>query len=432
MRNIIIGLGILILFFGGFFVFKNLKSSPKLTPVPLFVEETASGSALYQNTGTVKASVKLISESVPMLTQIEITPDGNTMLVGTLPGKIFAFQKQDGAWKKQIEPFFDLPTSQPGWPPEEAGLTGIVFSADFETSHDIFLNYSFAFEKSSFRNRVTRITFSKDGDKIVGKDAKQIFEANAPGTGSHQIQDGVGIMISGKPYELFTLGEGFVAKRALDPKQEAGKVMIIDRDGQAPPGKRPFADNPKIQAIGIRNAPAIALNPKNNFVAVGDTGPNNFDRFIYGAFFDKDGGNDKLLSFNWDETEASLQKPALDLYQTGKLEMILKRWAPTETAVNIAFYENEKLPKLAENQQYVLVTLFGRTGEKENKPGKSIMLGILTHAKANKLELSSFIERAALGEGKLGHPLGLTVDPQTKKIYFGDILEGRIYEIDIL
>jgi len=424
-KILIFGFIVLLVLFGYFFISSSNK------PVLLPVEQSAT-TPLYHGVGAVTSKVSVLAENIPQITQIEITPDGNYMLAATLPGTIYIFHKVDGVWQRQIDPFFKLETAQPGWPPEEAGLTGVILGADFETSGDVFLTYSFAAQKKSFRNRVSRVTFSKQGKKIIGRDPKLIFEANTPGTGSHQIQDGIGILIDSKPHILFIVGEGFVAERALDPKQEAGKVILIDRDGNNATGVRPFADSAKVQALGIRNAPATAFNPKRSKIAIADTGPNNYDRFIYGTIVDKNGQNKEQLSLNWDGNEESLQKGSQDLYDPARPEMILYRWAPTETAVNILFYENDKLPRLPENQDYVLVTLFGRTGETGNKPGKQIILGTLSNGEQNSITFQTLVERVAEAEGKLGHPLGLAVDPATKNIYFGDIMEGRIYQAEIL
>jgi len=398
---------------------------------PLFVEQKTSPMPLmYKAFGDTPLTLSIFDDAMPQITQIEITPDGNYMLVGALEGTVRIYQRVDGVFKRQTDPFFSVKTSQPGFPPQEAGLTGVVLGADFEKSGDVFLTYSFAQEKKSFRNRVTRVTFTKRGDRVVGANPQQIFEANTPGTGSHQIQDGVGVMIGGNPHLLFTVGEGFKSERALDPKIEAGKVMLIQRDGQAPIGERPFPDSPKVQALGIRNAPAIGKNPLNGKIAIGDTGPNNYDRFLYGKLYDADGKNTKKLSFNWDGSEDSLKKGAPDLYEDNN-EMVLYRWVPTETAVNISFYENPSLPKLKDGQQYVLVVLFGRTGAKSNTPGKKLMLGVLQEGAKSIFSFRPIIDRVPAGEGQLGHPIGLAVDPKTHDIYFGDIMEGRIYKVSL-
>jgi hypothetical protein len=398
---------------------------------PLFVpQKSITSTPLYTSLGNTKTTVSIFDEEIAGISHIEITPDGNYMLVATLQGTIWVYQNIDGMFRRQTKPFFTLSTSQPGFPPEEAGLTGIGLGADFESSGDVFLTYSFAVEKKSFRNRVMRLTFSKKGKNVVGTSPTQIFEAKTPGSGSHQIQKGVGVMVEGKPHFIFTIGEGFVSERALDPNEEAGKVMLIGRDGSDPVGVRPFPESPKVQALGIRNAPALARNPVNGNIAIGDTGPNNYDRFLYGKLFDPEGKNAHPISFNWDGSEESLQKGAKDIYDNNK-EMILYRWSPTETAVNISFFEHEKLPTLTADRQYVLVDLFGRTGEKGIRPGKSIMLGILSHGATNSITLSPLIGQTEEGKNTLGHPIGLAVDPKTRDIYFGDIMEGKIYKASI-
>jgi hypothetical protein len=353
------------------------------------------------------------------------------MFVATLPGTVWIYHKVDGVFVRQTQPFFTIATSQPGWPPQEAGLTGLVLAADFEKSGDVFLLYSYAKEKRSFRNRVVRVTVQERFGRVFGVDPVEIFEANAPGTGSHQIQDGVGVMVQSMPSLLFSIGEGFVAERALDPKQEAGKLMLMDRDGKAVLGTRPYTDAPLVQAIGLRNPPAIARNAQTGDIMIGDTGPNNNDRLLYGKVFDEQGNNDKQLSFLWDGTEESLAKPILNPYDSNH-NSNLYRFSPTQTAVSVAFINSEKLPPLGQKQQYVLITLFGRTGEPGNDPGKRIELGRISHGvNGDTITLSPFIGRIPQVAEKLGHPIGLALDPQTNDMYFADIIEGRIYKAQI-
>lgn len=410
----------------GFAVFFYFRDKP-----PLFVELAQITSIpMYKAADTVNAQVSIFDESVSQVTQIDISPDGNYMLVGTLPGTVWVYHKVDGVFRRQLDPFFVVETAHPGFPPKEAGLTGVIYGTDFATSGDVFLAYSFAAEEKSYRNRITRVTFTKKGGRVVGITPQQIFEANTPGAASHQIQDGVGVMVRGVPHVLFTIGEGHKSERSLDSKEESGKVILISRDGSAPIGDRPFLESPKVQALGVRNAPAMALNPINNKIAIADTGPDNYDRFLYGKMYDAEGKNTEKLSFNWDGTENSLRKGSSDLYDLQK-EMVIYRWAPTETAVNIAFYENNSLPTLKSGQQYVLIVLFGRTGEIGSGPGKKILLGTLEEGKQNLLTSIPLIVRTPEGEGQLGHPLGLGVDPATHDFYFGDIMEGRIYKVSI-
>ena len=269
---------------------------------PILLAEFTSAQSSYQPIGPIPTAVSHIDD-IAQVTNIEITPNGAYMLVATLPGTVWVYHKVDGQFRRQQEPFFVVKTAQPGWPPQEAGLTGIALGADFAKSGDVFLFYSFAKEKRSFRNRVMRVKFTKLLGWVKGTRSTQIFEASTPGTGSHQIQDGVGVLVGGVPHVLFTVGEGFVAERALKPEEEAGKVILIQADGNPAVGSRPFANSLKVQAIGVRNAPGIVLNATNNAIVIADTGPNNYDRLLYGTFYDPTGANDKQLSFHWDGTE---------------------------------------------------------------------------------------------------------------------------------
>ncbi len=148
---------------------------------------------------------------------------------------------------------------------------------------------------------------------------------------------------------------------------------------------------------------------------------------IVGTVVDENGFNSQVLSFNWDGTDESLTAAAPDRYLDSAPNMLLHRWSPTETAVNVLFYEHQGLPALPQGEQYVLVTLFGQTGNPANEPGKKILLGTLTHGVQDTIEFSDFIVRAPSAEGTEGNPLGLAVDPSDGTIYFGDLFEQRIY-----
>lgn len=389
-----------------------------LTPI-----EKSNNQPFYKGTKE-STQVSIFAENIPQITDIEITPNGKYMLAGSLTGTIYAFGKVDNEWKLQTKPFFEVNTSQPGYPPREAGLTGIILGADFEKSGDVFFNYSFAVNDKLFKNRVARVTLAKDGQRInkvccstvKGTNPKIIFEANTPGAVAHQIEDGVSLTVDGSPHILFGVGEGFQASRALDPQAESGKLILIDRSGRKSAGTRPF-ENPNIQAIGLRNPPDIAVNPENGKVAVADTGPDNYDRLIYSKLVDIGGENVKRISLNWDGTEQSLKNIVPDPFESG--DMIIYRWKPTKTPVALNFSKNGKL----------LVTLFGKSGSKSNKPGKEILLGTITEGRQDRIVFETLVTRSPEGEGKLGNPIATAIDPITGEIYFSDIMEGRIYVV---
>lgn len=373
------------------------------------------------------------ADRIGQVTRIRITPDGTVMLVSTLAENIYAFRKANGAFVRQEQPFFSLKTGLPGFPPEESGLSGMVLGADFEKSGDIFLLYTAAAGEEVLKNRITRITFVERPDGVFGENPAQVFEGNVDSELSHQIQGGVGLLIEGVGHLLFNVGDAVNGKNARDTKKEAGKVLLIRRDGKAPLGPRPFPATPFVQVIGLRNAFDLALDPfdPERRFALGDTGTDRFDRFLYGKIIDLTGKAVIGIDLGWDGTNESLQKNVPDLNMPGVPDMALARWDPTETVDDILFYPGGTggIPPSGGDSSAVLFSLWGKTGSTDLGPGKKIALGRLTHGARPKLEWREFIRRSEAGAGKLGHPLGLAYDPSDGTIYFGDILEGKMYKV---
>ena len=229
-------------------------------------------------------------------------------------------------------------------------------------------------------------------------------------------------MINDKSHIMFAVGEAFDASRALKEKLEAGKLILLQSDGSAPADPRPF-QNSKIQAIGIRNALAIDYDKGSSLVALGDTGPEKYDRLIIGKFHDA-GKNDKKLSFNWDGTTQSLEKKVIDLYSNQK-ESVYYRFDPTETIVGLEFLSADQ------RKGRLLMTTFGQTGSKENTPGKAIYLVEFEIGSPQKTIITPLVVRSNIALGSMGHPMGVAFDKNTNSIYFGDIIEGRIYQVSL-
>ena len=241
------------------------------------------------------------------------------------------------------------------------------------------------------------------------------------GNKSHQITDGTGLMIEGKPHLMFLIGEGFDGKRAQNPEEEGGKVILIQEDGSDPVGPRPFVENPKVEAIGIRNAYVVAKNdgdPQKRYL-IADTGPNKYDRLIYTKL--GSGENLKPINFGWDGNQDTLAISIPDPNIPEVTDMVIFRFPETRTITGFTFLgESNKL----------LMTLFGQTGSVQNSPGKEIWIGELTNQDAQpKISFSPIIKRTNEANGKIGNPISLEVDPATNEFFFADILEGRLYQV---
>ncbi|MCA9376214.1 MAG: PQQ-dependent sugar dehydrogenase [Candidatus Doudnabacteria bacterium] len=400
--------------------------------------EQAVGEATYQIAEGKAFSLEQVAE-VPQATRMVFTPNRETLLVSSLTGEVHAFQRTDEGLTKQATPFVSLSETIPGFPPEESGLTSVVLGVDFEQSGDVFLLYQAREgegDEAPFKNRIARVTFAttESGD-VVGENLTQIFEANVDGQPSHQIQGGVGVLVRNEPHLLFNIGEGFEGERAQNALEEAGKVLLIQRDGSEPLGIRPWRQSPVVQAVGLRNAYAIAQNPydpEGRFL-IGDTGTSANDRLLYAKVHDSTGLRHDPLNLAWDGSEESLLASVVDGKSAGTPEVVLHRWDPTETATDIAFYPGgvAGLPVSDETESLAVLTMFGKTGQTGELPGRTVQLARLSHEAGQQpaVTFETLVERSGRGRDEVGHPVALAVDSETGDIYFSDIMEGRIYKV---
>jgi plastocyanin/type II secretory pathway pseudopilin PulG len=397
-----------------------------------FVNFATAAKNTYKVAQEYNFNTEVFASDIPQITRIEITPNGQHMFVATLTGDIWIFTKKDGKFIKQQDKFYKVETNVVGFPAEN-GLTGLTFGADFATSGDVFVTYAFQNDKNELKNRVARLTLAKEGDNFIGKEFTQIFEGNVNTASAHQIQGGVGVMVNSKPHFMFPVGDGLAASSSHDLSKDAGKVMFIQRDGSNPEGERPYPENPKIQAVGIRNIYDLEPNSfDNNKIMFIDTANGKNDKLVYGNLFSKDGKNTQKLDMLWKGDDANQKLAIADLYTTGNPNMNLFQWEDTVTPMDIEFYPGGigKIPSSNNSEVYFLLTVFGQTASTRNSPGKRIMLGKLTDLNTQpKVELKDFVLRNNAGQGFMGHPVTVAVDPLTKEIYFGDIVEGRVYRV---
>ncbi len=383
----------------------------------------------YQAAAPDKVALERIATDLGPITRLKISPDGKLLLVGILTGEVYAFQRQESDWVRQTQPVVKIATAFPGFPPEENGLTGIAFGSDYAVSGDVFFTY--AFQGDTIKNRVARATIRRVQDEFIVSDLVDIFEANSGGGSSHQIQGIESLLIDGQSYVLFLIGEGFKAERARNMALEAGKLMLMRRDGSDPQGDRPYPEEPKIQAIGIRNAPDLASNPFDpaGRLAIVDTGPDSYDRFIYGKFVAAKEEALQPIDLGWDGTTESLRADRPDGNVDGNPNMVLERWNPTHTATNIVFHPGKGvIPASTSERTSVLVSFFGRTGETgAGKPGREILLGEIRTGGQPQLTWKPLIGRSKTGLDTVGHPIALERDPVTNDLLFADIIEGAIY-----
>jgi glucose/arabinose dehydrogenase len=378
--------------------------------------------------------VTLVAQDLVSPTRIKITPDGNYLLVSQITGEVLAFRRTTTGWEETPTQLTTVQTHFPGFPAEEGGLVGMTFSADYTQNGKLFLLYSYRDEKKIIHNQIAVTTLQVLEESLTASEPEIIFTANTPGNISHQITDGIGVHIQGKPHLLFLIGEGFKAERAQNPTQQAGKVMLIAEDGSNPSGIRPYPVDPKIQAIGLRNGYVLAQNSYLNETSVllTDTGPDKYDRIISTQLFNAQGKAIKPINLGWTGDENGLAQAIPDPNNQAVSDMVLTRLPTTLTFTGLAFHPGKgPIPPSDAEKQSVLITVFGKTGSTTNEPGKEIWLGQLDSSGPSQLTTTPIIQRNPNAQNTLGNPVGLEIDPQTGNFFFADIFEGKLYQVII-
>ncbi|MBH41295.1 MAG: hypothetical protein CL685_01110 [Candidatus Magasanikbacteria bacterium] len=281
---------VLLCVFGMVVVYKKNSTLPLviLNAVRFYFAGNPTEDVGYAPVSSKDFTVSVLASGLTAPTRIALTPDGEYMIVTQLTGEVFVFSRKNGVWNNKSRLAGKIDTSVLGFPPEELGLVGAVFSSDYADTGNIFFLYTYKNSEGEIENRVSVVSLKERfGTLVFSADPEVIFTANVPGNFSHQITDGIGVSIEGKSHLLFLIGEGFDAKRAQDLTLEGGKVMVIQADGSNPLGVRPYPSFPKLQAVGIRNAYTLAQNQYDarKRVLIGDTGPDIHDRIIYAPFF---------------------------------------------------------------------------------------------------------------------------------------------------
>lgn len=383
---------------------KNRFLPPAPTPKPTDKLDFYPGIS-YTSVEPGAYDIALINSELASPTRVKFTPDSKFLLLTQLTGEVFAFHRTpQGDFESAPNLVTKVDTNFPGFPPDEAGLVGLAFSSRYSQNGSIFLFYTYKDKDGKVYNRIASTTVSETNGRLWAKaNPRLIFQANVPGTGSHQITDGLGQ----DNRLIFLIGEGFEAKRAQDPSLHAGKLMSIAEDGS----------DPRVHALGIRNAYVLErlVYADSLSLLIADTGPDHWDRLILTPL---PTSLTPPLNFNWDGTEDSLTKPVLDL-QNPKVDQIILRLPDTRTFTGLAFEVST-----------VYATLFGQTGSKSNSPGKEIWAGTWTNRSGQTtLNFTPIIGRRPEADGFFGNPIGLARDPRSGHLFFLDILEGRLYEV---
>jgi glucose/arabinose dehydrogenase len=133
----------------------------------------------------------------------------------------------------------------------EGGLLGLTIDPAYSTNHYIYI-----YETVVEGNRVVRLKFEND---ILTQD--QIILDSIPAANNH---DGGALRFGPDGYLYVGTGDATVPNSAQDKNSLAGKILRIDRNGDAAPGN-PF--NSRVWTYGHRNVQGFDWNKQGKMVA---------------------------------------------------------------------------------------------------------------------------------------------------------------------
>ncbi|SEO83297.1 PQQ-dependent sugar dehydrogenase [Aquisalimonas asiatica] len=161
----------------------------------------------------------------------------------------------------------------------QAGMNGVAIDPDFDENRYIYV-YSASNLETPHTNRVIRLTVNDDltevSDRVdIIEDIPYKQEESDHPFGDAGAHNGGRIRFSpGDGYLYVTTGDNHNGEIPQDPTSLGGKVLRVDRDGEAAPDNNEGGDfDPRIFTYGHRNVQGIAFQPGTDTPFVAEHGP---------------------------------------------------------------------------------------------------------------------------------------------------------------
>lgn len=230
-------------------------SSPSPTPTPTPSEETGPPDPKVAGTVVeglnVPWSIVFLASGDALVSQrddatvVRVTPEGEVTQVGPVPGQ----EVRTGA---------------------EGGLLGLALDPEDDS-------LLYAYLTTAQDNRVVRMRYADD----TFSDVTVVLEGIPVGAGRHQ---GGRLAFDADGHLFVSTGDAGVAELAQDLDSMAGKILRVDREGEAVPDN-PFDD--RIWSYGHRNVQGLAFDDEGRLWAseFGDKGADELNLIERGGNF---------------------------------------------------------------------------------------------------------------------------------------------------
>jgi len=198
--------------------------------------------------------IETVLDGLELPTSIAALPDGRLLITEQVAGRVRVVE--DG--RLLDEPWFELPVfvQTESFAVQELGLVTIAADPAFDENGYVYIYYTEQREGDEGRTVFARLReVDGRGAELTPLVTIDLAPVKSHIAGGIAFQDGA-----------ILLGVGDHEDHSLAPQlaSPAGKVLRIDRDGEAP-ANNPFADregaDPRVYAYGLRNPFGVAVDP---------------------------------------------------------------------------------------------------------------------------------------------------------------------------
>ena len=280
---------------------------------------------------TEKARVRLqtVAEGLDRPWGLAFLPDGRA-LVTERPGRL----RIVGVDGRLGEPLRGVPTVDTKG---QGGLLDVALDPGFEHNATIYLAFAEPRDGGANGTSVARARLADDGSL---EDVQVIFRQQPALASGHHFGSRIVFRRDGTLF--VTLGDrnsGREYVQRLD--SHIGKVVRIDRDGQAPadnPYRGQGGAQPELWSIGHRNVQGAALDPATGELWITEHGPKGGDELNH-----VQGGR----NYGWPLVTYGVEYSGLkvsDRTEAPGLESPVHHWVPSIGTSGLAFYTGAQIP----------------------------------------------------------------------------------------
>ncbi len=164
----------------------------------------------------------------------------------------------------------------------QSGMHGVAIDPQFASNRYVYVFMSSNLSTNPRTNRVVRLVVNATNTAVSNRTdivTNIAFKNAATANGGSGAHSGGRIRFSpGDGYLYVTTGDNHDGPLPQDPLRLGGKVLRIDRDGNAAPNNNPPSGfDPRIYTYGLRNPQGISFRPGSNQPFTAEHGPNHSD-----------------------------------------------------------------------------------------------------------------------------------------------------------